>query len=159
MSFLGAKRTKNARHTVSKVTQSSCSWVVNNITHSLFACRYYLNVAIQGMGILAFHALTATRKNTAQTFPILSPDLPLIITVSQTVPVLFGGYICPRNTNCPSFEEGRAKRREILYCRRGRPTCLPNVNIEWFGSRSSLRRRPKDVVIVVTLATVVVVSR
>ena len=41
------------------------------------------------MGELAFHAKTPTIKCTAQTSPILSPHLPLTITLAHTVPVFF----------------------------------------------------------------------
>ena len=60
-----------------------------NITRSLYSRRHCLDAANSGMGELALHAKTPSQKCTAQTSPILSPYLPLTMTVAHTVPVFF----------------------------------------------------------------------
>ena len=113
-----------------------------NITRSLYSRRHCLDAANSGMGELALHAKTPSQKCTAQTSPILSPYLPLTMTVAHTVPVFFDITISARKVRGQrkSSENGTVSNTAESPVG-GRPLCeaRPNVVRQLYFSKIAVR--------------------
>ena len=113
-----------------------------NITRSLYSRRHCLDAANSGMGELALHAKTPSQKCTAQTSPILSPYLPLTMTVAHTVPVFFDITISARKVReqRKSSENGTVSNTAESPVG-GRPLCeaRPNVVRQLYFSKIAVR--------------------
>ena len=94
------------------------------------------------MGELALHAKTPSQKCTAQTSPILSPYLPLTMTVAHTVPVFFDITISARKVReqRKSSENGTVSNTAESPVG-GRPLCEahPNVVRQLYFSKIAVR--------------------
>ena len=94
------------------------------------------------MGELALHAKTPSQKCTAQTSPILSPYLPLTMTVAHTVPVFFDITISARKVRGQrkSSENGTVSNTAESPVG-GRPLCeaRPNVVRQLYFSKIAVR--------------------
>ena len=82
MSFLSAKRTKNARHKFRKSFKALARELLCNITHPPFTRRLCLNVPISGTKELASRTTNIVWRTRSDTF-VLIPLLELTLAVAQ----------------------------------------------------------------------------
>ena len=92
MSFLSAKRTKNAQHKFRKSFKALARELLCNITHPPFTRRSCLAVPISGTKELASRTTNIVWRTRSDTF-VLIPLLELTRAVAQHHAGLFGNFL------------------------------------------------------------------